>query len=287
MTFEELNNKILALENLPGVEFFVIGYSTLGQPIYGVHLGSYEGKQILIEGGIHAREYPASLVVIKMIEYLATTTLSGGVYAIPLSNPDGARLVLDGPDYLPCNILKEYILHINNSSNDFTQWKANAMAVDLNVNFDALWGEGSQNVFCPAPGNFVGYYPDSEREVNVLIDFSFRTSPDLTLSFHTKGEVNYYGFKGLTPEEIERDRILAEYISTINGYLPIQTENSVGGYSDWAGLYLKVPAFTIEIGPASAPTPIPLELVEDAYLKNRDVPEKLLLRLNGEIENEI
>lgn len=280
MTFEELNSNILALENLPGVEFFVVGYSTLGQPIYGVHLGSYEGKQILIEGGIHAREYPSTLVVVKIIEYLANTPLNGGIYAIPLSNPDGARLVLDGVDFLPCEKLKEYTLLINDGSMDFSQWKANAMAVDLNVNFDALWGEGSQNVFCPAPGNFIGYYPDSEREVNVLINFSYRISPDLTLSFHTKGEVNYYGFEGLTGEEIERDRIYAEYISTINGYQAIQTENSVGGYSDWAGLYLKVPAFTIEIGPISAPTPVPLEYVEDAYLKNREVPRLLLDKLN-------
>lgn len=283
MTFSELNDKILSLGNLPNVDFFIVGYSTLNQPIYGLHLGNYEGKQILIEGGIHAREYPASLVVIKIAEYLSTIELSGGVYIIPLSNPDGARLVLDGLDFYPCEKLKEYTLLINDNSSDFSQWKGNALAVDLNVNFDALWGEGSQNVFCPSPGNFVGYYPESEREVRELINFSYRVSPDLTLSFHTKGEVNYYGFEGLTPEEIERDKILAEYISTINNYIPIQTENSVGGYSDWAGLYLKVPAFTIEIGPASAPTPIPLEYVEDAYIRNRDVPEMLLKRLNEEL----
>jgi len=283
MTFEELNSQILALQNLPGVEFFTIGYSVLNQPIYALHIGSYEGKQILIEGGIHAREYPASLVVIKIAEYLSTINLQGGVYIIPLSNPDGARLVLDGFDFFPCEKLKEYTLLINENSLDFSQWKANSMAVDLNVNFDALWGEGSQNVFCPAPGNFVGYYPESEREVDVLIDFSYRVMPDLTLSFHTKGEVNYYGFEGLTAEEISRDRELAEFITTINGYAPIQTENSVGGYSDWAGLYLKVPAFTIEIGPASAPTPVPLEYVEDAYMRNRDVPAMLLTKLNGEI----
>lgn len=286
MTFEELNSKILALQNLSGVEFFTIGYSVLNQPIYALHVGSYEGKQILIEGGIHAREYPASLVVIKIAEYLSTVNLQGGVYIIPLSNPDGARLVLDGLDFLPCEKLKEYTLLINENSMDFSQWKANAMAVDLNVNFDALWGEGSQNVFCPAPGNFVGYYPNSEREVDVLIDFSYRVMPDLTLSFHTKGEVNYYGFEGLTAEEIMRDRELAEFISTINGYTPIKTENSVGGYSDWAGLYLKVPAFTIEIGPASAPTPVPLEYVEDAYIRNREVPIRLLTKLTESSQNE-
>jgi len=283
MTFSELNEKILGLESLPGGEFFVIGYSTLGQPIYALHLGSYEGKQILIEGGIHAREYPSSLVVIQIAEYLSTKELNGGVYIIPLSNPDGARLVLDGLDFFPCEKLKEYTLLINDNSTDFSQWKANALAVDLNVNFDALWGEGSQNIFCPAPGNFIGYYPNSEREVNTLINFSYRVMPDLTLSFHTKGEVNYYGFEGLTADEISRDRELAEYISTINGYTPIQTERSVGGYSDWAGLYLKVPAFTIEIGPVTAPTPVPIEYVEDAYIRNRDVPILLLNRLNGEV----
>ncbi len=276
MTFEELNDQIVGLSSNPNLDFFVVGYSTLNQPIYGVHLGSYEGKQILIETGIHAREYPSSLVVIRMIEYMATQELNGGVYAIPLSNPDGARIVLDGLDFISCQKLKDYILHINDGSKDFSQWKADAMAVDLNVNFDALWGEGTQNVFCVSPGNFVGYYPESEREVRTLIDFSYRVRPDLTLSYHTKGDVIYYGFELLTEEELARDREIADFISSINGYEPIKTVGSVGGYSDWASEYLKVPAFTIEIAPASVPTPVPLEYVEPAFEANKDVPSRLL-----------
>jgi len=287
MTYQELNLQITNLENLPGIEFFILGYSTLGQPIYCVHLGDYTGKQILIEGGIHAREYPATLTVVGIIEYLSTVTLSGGVYAIPLANPDGARLVLDGPDFLPCQNLKDYILQINNGSLDFSQWKANAMAVDLNVNFDALWGEGAQNVTCPAPGNFIGYYPDSEREVRELIDFTFRKSPALTLSFHTKGEVIYYGFETLTPEEIARDLEIAEFISSINGYTPIKTENSVGGYSDFVSEYLRVPAFTIDFGSISAPTPIPLDLVPDAIERNKTIPAELLTLISTNQQNNI
>lgn len=279
MTFEELNSQITELSTIPNLDFFVMGYSTLGQPIYAVHLGNYEGKQILIEGGIHAREYPASLVVIRMIEYMATQELNGGVYAIPLSNPDGARIVLDGLDWISCDKLRDYLLHINNQSSDFSQWKADAMAVDLNVNFDALWGQGSQNVFCPAPGNFVGYYPESEREVRNLIDFTYRVNPDLTLSFHTRGDVIYYGFEVLTQEELSRDEEIANFISTINGYIPIKTENSVGGYSDWVSEYLRVPAFTIEIAPVSSPTPVPLEYVEPAFQANKNVPSALLDRL--------
>lgn len=282
MTFEELNAQITALSAIPSLDFFIAGYSTLNQPIYAVHLGSYEGKQILIEGGIHAREYPSTLVLIRMIQYLSEVELNGGVYIIPLSNPDGARLVLDGLDFITCQKLKDYILHINDGSTDFSQWKADAMAVDLNVNFDALWGEGSQNVFCPAPANFVGYYPESEREVRALIDFSYRVRPDLTLSYHTKGDVIYYGFELLSESDLMRDTQIAEYISTINGYTPTKTVGSVGGYSDWASEYLGVPAFTIEIAPASAPTPVPLEYVEPAFEANKDVPALLLDYLNRE-----
>lgn len=279
MTFEELNSTIMSLAELPNIDRFILGQSTLGQDIYGYHLGSYDGHQIIIEGGIHAREYPSSLVVCGITEYLASQELSGGIYIIPLVNPDGARLVLDGIDWIKCEKLRNFILNVNEENSDFSQWKADILAVDLNVNFDALWGGGSQNVFCPSPGNFVGYYPNSEREVRLLIDFTYRVNPSLTLSFHTKGEVIYYGFETLTESQLERDRQIAELISSINGYIPIKTENSTGGYSDWVSEYLGVPAFTIEIAPASESTPIPLEQVPIGIDKNKDIPVVLLNRL--------
>jgi g-D-glutamyl-meso-diaminopimelate peptidase len=194
------------------------------------------------------------------------------------------RLVLDGDEWIGCEGMREYVRSINNGSLDYSQWKADIWAVDLNVNFNALWGGGSQNVFCPSPGNFVGFYPDSEREVRMLIDLSYEFKPSLTLSYHTKGEVIYYGFETLTPEQIERDREIANIISGINGYTPIKTENSTGGYSDWVSLNLEVPAFTVEIGSVDLPTPIPLDVVPDAIERNKMVPERLLQYLN-ESEN--
>lgn len=285
MTFAEINDRIVALGDLPGVDLSVMGYSTMNMPIYSVHLGEYSGKQLLIEGGIHAREYPSTLVLLDILEYLSTIPLAGGVYIVPLANPDGARLVLDGLDWLNCDKQKNYILDIIDGS-DFSQWKADIMSVDLNVNFDALWGEGSQNVFCPSPENFVGYYPESEREVRNLIDYSYKVRPDLTLSFHTKGEVIYYGFELLSPENLARDRQIAEFISTINGYTPIQTVGSVAGYSDWVSEYLGVPAFTIELAPVTAPTPITEEYIAPAFEANKDVAPRLLQYLN-EVENDI
>ena len=126
----------------------------------------------------------------------------------------------------------------------------------------------------------VGYYPNSEREVRNLIDLSYRFSPDLTLSYHTKGNVIFYGFEALTPEEIERDRIIAEEISQVNGYIPTITSNSTGGYSDWVSVNLRVPAYTIEVGDPTLPTPIPLDAIPDAIERNKNVPIRCLEILN-------
>lgn len=281
ITYSELVEQVNSVINMSGVDRFLLGYSTMGQEIYGIHIGSYLGAQIIIESGIHAREYPAVLVVLGMAKYLATIpNLAGGVYIIPLVNPDGVRIVLEGVDWLTCENYQNYLLGLNNNSVDFSQWKASATAVDLNVNFPALWGQGGQNVFCPSPANFVGWYPASEREVRLLMDFTYSISPALTLSYHTRGNVIYYGFETLTPEELERDKMYADIIASVNGYTPIKTENSVGGYSDWVSLNIGVPAYTIEVGDIALPTPIPLSAVEPAIELNKVVPVALLDRLS-------
>ena len=41
MTFQELQNDILSLRDIPGVDWRVVGYSVLGLPIYAAHVGSY------------------------------------------------------------------------------------------------------------------------------------------------------------------------------------------------------------------------------------------------------
>lgn len=272
MTFNELFLQIENLTKLPNVTFSIIGYSTMGLPIYNFHIGSFSGKQIFMEGGIHAREYLSTLFLIKDVEYLSNQQFDGGIYVVPLVNPDGVRLVLNKFDGLTCNKQKEILKLINNNSDDFSLWKANINGVDLNVNFNAFWGQGKQNVFCVAPENFVGYYANSEREVNNLIDVTFEINPSLTISWHTKGEVIYYGFDSLTQSEMLRDKNIATAISKVNGYAVIKTVGSVGGYSDWVSLNLKVPAFTIELGNSSYPHPLSEERLNEVFNQNKQVP---------------
>ena len=232
MNYFELTSYITSLSSLKNVDFFIVGYSLLGKPIYGAHIGSYNSNQILMEGAIHAREWITAPLLVDLCRFYSTQTFSGGMYFIFLSNPDGVEFVLDGVNNINCEKLKQNLVNINNNSFDFSQWKANANAVDLNVNFNACWGEGRQNVFCIAPANFVGYYPNSEREVNALIDFTLKNKPSATISFHTKGEVIYYGFDALNASEMERDRLLANLLGSVNGYTTVKTVGSVGGYSD-------------------------------------------------------
>ncbi len=282
MTYQEYLEYILNLQNYANLDFGIIGYSTFGLPIYYAHYGDYTGNQIIIEGSIHAREYVAGLVVARQAQYLAETSpqINGGIYFIPNTNPDGVKLVLEGVTEDYCPKLQEILLAINDGNPDFGQWKANGLGVDLNVNFDALWGGGSQNVFCVASGNFVGYYPNSEREVKELLAFTELVRPALTISYHTKGEVIYYGFEVLNEASLARDFAIGEMLADVTGYALVRTIASTGGYSDWVSQHLQVPAYTIEVGNVDIPHPIGVEYLEEIFEKNKDVPLTALDAIN-------
>ena len=272
MTVQEINERILALGGLPNVDVFNVGYSLLGRPIIGVHIGSYNGNQILLQGAIHAREYITALLLIEQVKYLADKEFEGGFYFIPLMNPDGVDLVLQGVDNIRCEKLRDYLLLVNDGSSDFSEWKANANAVDMNVNFDADWGQGTQNVFCPAPANFVGYYPNSEREVRALEDFALKNMPQMTISYHSRGEVIYYGFTGQTEQELARDLRIANDLAEVTGYQVYRSYGSVAGFKDWTTRVLNVPAVTIEVGNFSMGSPITEEYLPEIFEQNKLVP---------------
>lgn len=282
MTYQELINQILQLQE-EGLEIFNVGQSTLGKNILATHIGEYSGPQIIIQAGIHSREYITSLLLVEQARYLHNNQLvtEGGIYFVFLTNPDGAEIALDGIDVVDCEITRNYLISANNSSLDFSMFKANINLVDLNTNFDANWGQGSQNVFCPATENFVGFYPNSEREVQNLINLTLRNRPLLTISYHSKGNVIFYGFEGQSEEDIVRDRQIGEVLSGLTGYPLIFTENSTGGYKDWCINTLKIPAYTIEVGDDSLTHPLGIETLPEIYARNKDVP---LTALNLAIE---
>ncbi len=256
-------------------EVFIVGYSLLSQPIYAAHVGSYTGKQLIVQSAIHAREYVTGLLGVELTEYYAGFSFAGGIYFIYNSNPDGIRLVLDGSSWVGCQKLRDYLLSVNGSL-DFSLYKANANAVDLNTNFDAKWGGGAQNVRCPASESFIGYYPMSEREVNALASFTNTVKPYATISYHTKGQVIYYGFDGQNENSLARDDAIAYRLSAVTGYTPVLTAQSTGGYKDWCIEKFDIPSFTIEVGGASLAHPIGENALPTLFEQNRNVPLTLL-----------
>jgi g-D-glutamyl-meso-diaminopimelate peptidase len=180
------------------------------------------------------------------LEQIKRGLICGGVWFIPLLNPDGALLVTQGIDSVEGRWRKEMLLRINGGY-DFSLWKANAEAVDLNVNFDARWGTGKCNLTRPAGENYIGTKPFSARETRTLKHFTYRVCPDFTVSYHTKGEEIYWRYFQ-SGERLCRDFRIAAALAFETGYPLKEAKGSAGGYKDWCVQTLKIPAVTVEVG---------------------------------------
>lgn len=211
-----------------------------------------ESPVILAQYAIHAREYITTYIGMMQARDFCLRGIKGTVYFIPAVNIDGIAEAVYGD--------KTY--------------KANAKMVDLNVNFDAKWGEGEKNVGIKAAENYIGAFPFSESETKALRDFTVTVNPDITLSYHSKGEEIYWEFfQG--KREKRRDIKIARLVSRATGY-PLKSAGiSSGGYKDWCIEKLKIPALTIEVGSDALSHPIGKEFAEEIFLKNREVMKVL------------
>jgi len=267
------------LQNQKNIKFGVLGNSTLGLPIYLVHIGDKNKDQIIIEASIHAREYITTLIAIEQIKHLSKVKLDFGIYFVMCANPDGVGLVLEGKKFSLLNEEKKHKLIKINQSNDFAFWKANINGVDCNVNFDALWGGGKSNVTKLSSANYIGTKPNSEVEVKNLINLTRQIKPVLTLSYHTKGNIIYYGFEVLSEEQKKRDLFIAKKIAKTNGFMPVKTADSTGGFSDYVSLHFGVPAFTIEFGCDKLTHPIEEKYLDILTKNNLEIPQVSYLAL--------
>jgi len=245
----------------------IIGKSLLGRELFAVKMG--EGKPVGVATyAMHGREFITARVAIAHYE----REITGSLWLVPLVNPDGALLSQRGIASVPNGEYRSFLE--NYSSQELRLWKANVRGVDLNVNFDADWGEGVKNVRSAGAENYIGETPFSEPETLALKNFTEELHPDYTLSYHTKGEeIYWYYFQSL--HTCPRDKRLAEEISRSTGYPLKRAKGSVGGYKDWCIKRLKIPAFTIEAGSDRFSHPIGEEGLENILRKNGDTPRVL------------
>ena len=260
-----------------GIETGVVGTSEMGQRIPYIFVGKKTGNYMIVQGAIHAREHLTALLVVNLAKHLVKNSdlmLNGGIYFVPMVNPDGVRLCQQGVGWVTNKQRKSNLLTINGGS-DFSLWKANIDGVDLNVNFDARWGEGAQNGYFKSSQNYVGKSPFSAAESRALAEFTERIKPLVTLSYHLKGEEIYWEF-GQTSHRRYRDKRYAEMISKYTGYKLVEPRGSVGGYKDWCVEKLKIPAYTIEVGSDEFEHPFPYDQLKTILEQNVDLPRRLL-----------
>ncbi len=239
--------------NYPSIPVFSIGKSTENRELVAIKLGT-GSRRVLFHGAHHGMEWLTSRLLMEF-----ALNLAGGIsddvdyvlkrntlYLIPMINPDGIEIAKTG-----------------------IFWQANARGVDLNHNYDALWhcsklAESEHGITGPGPTRFSGPYPESEPETKALANFTRQNSFDLTLSFHSQGEVIYWDFCGYAPKEsldyLDRFEAVSPYRRDIpNGIA------SYGGYKDWFLQTFKKPGFTIEIGKGE--NPLPVEDFDEIYEK--------------------
>ncbi|MBE7083952.1 MAG: hypothetical protein E7373_05075 [Clostridiales bacterium] len=226
----------------------VIGQSVKGKPIYAFAVKKTKRPTVLVQCAIHAREFVTAKLCLLLAKDFYSRGKKGTVWFLPMLNPDGVEMVING-DQL---------------------YKANANGVDLNVNFPAKWGKGKSNVFIKGAENFVGESPLSEPETRSLCDFTLEILPDMSISYHSKGEEIYWEFFQ-NDKTLNRDKRLAEVASKLTGYPLVSVKGSCGGYKDWCIEHLKIPALTIEVGSDSLSHPINTSFAEEIFIKNRDL----------------
>ncbi len=243
----------------------IIGRSREGRDLYALFIGSRGGAVGIATYAIHAREWITACLA---MQHVRRGMVRGGVWVVPLVNPDGALLVQEGVESVRPS-LRGGLLYLSGGA-DFSLWKANARAVDLNVNFDAGWGTGQCNLHTPAPANYIGPAPFSEPETQALRDFTLEVAPAFTVSYHTKGEVIYWRFRQ-GALRARRARRYAALVSRAPGHPPAEAAGPAGGYKDWCVEKLHIPAFTVEGGREGFSHPLGRSALADLVTKNLDV----------------
>ncbi|NEU31093.1 LysM peptidoglycan-binding domain-containing protein [bacterium LRH843] len=248
-----------------GLQVEIIGYSVMKKPIYAFAIGRGK-KEIFYSGGWHANEWHTSKFLMLFLEklmkydqkkekwyrYDVTQILNEvKLYIVPLVNPDGVDLVLQGayeghPYY-------EDLLYMNKGIDRFDHWSSNIRGVDLNHQWPAGWElEAKGSPKQPWARHYSGKAPLTEPEAIAVHQFTLKQSFEYVLTFHSQGQVIYWGYRGLEPKESEK---MVNRLSLVSSYTPVQTADSDAGYKDWFIKEMKRPGFTIEMGVGTNPLP--------------------------------
>ncbi|NGP43566.1 peptidase M14 [Bacillaceae bacterium SIJ1] len=285
-TISHLYNRITRLEErYPFVRVQTIGHSVLRRPIFEVSIG--EGsRQLHANASFHAHEWITSLSLLEFLEtyayhsayspnsHWALTYQETNLSTVPIVNPDGVALLLDGVE--SAGEWQNDVLSLNRNSYDFTGWKANIRGVDLNNQFPAGWEiEQQRKPQAPAHRDYPGPKPLSEPEALAMEALVSANDFEQVVAFHTQGKVIYWGYQHKEPTV---SRQIVTSFQNVCGYEPVQTIDSHAGFKDWFIQTHRRPGFTVELGKGINPLPLSMyreiyqatEQIMAAFLKTKD-----------------
>ena len=152
MTYENMCSELEELSvEYPFLHISTIGKSLVGRSIPLIRLGKGK-KSVLYVGTHHGMEWITTSLLIRYLKSACYEIKNKGtvlgqdmeelflhrtVYVVPMLNPDGVELQINGCDMM--NPLTQRLYGM--SGGDFSKWQANGRGVDLNHNYDAGFNE--------------------------------------------------------------------------------------------------------------------------------------------------
>lgn len=241
-----------------------LGTSEDGRNIWCLRIGNASaGKKVVIDAGIHAREWLNPLMIMRKSEEILrqypdykTALNRVCVYVVPMINPDGITISQYGFDAIRSPKLRKICKKTKASART---WKANARGVNLNFNFPGGWNQKNKSKK-PDGITYPGKKAASEKETRVMMSFINSLSGIRgALNYHSTGSILYwnYNVEG-TPALYSRQKELAEKVNSFTHYrlMPksISTDPN-GGFGDWLIYNKKIPNVTVETGSVMCPLP--------------------------------
>ena len=272
-------------EAYPELESEVLTTTAFGRPVLALEIGEGD-REVLFTAAHHANEWITATVLLKFAEDLARAAREDGklygvsarsilrnatIHLVPMVDPDGVDLVTGAIAPGSAEYTAARAIAGNFPDIPFPDgWKANLLGVDLNLQYPAGWLRAREIKFRqgfdrPAPRDYVGRAPLTQRESAALARYTEDVDPALVLAYHTQGKVIYWQYDDIS---VPGARELAEEFARVSGYALEDTpENSAyAGYKDWFIKTFRRPGFTIEAG--TGKNPLPIDQFEQIYRDN-------------------
>ena len=261
MLMEDANKLTIMYDGL--IELSSIGKSVEGRELALIKLGKGETKLVLA-GTHHAREYITSAFLMETVDEYARAYATSGefgsidikalldtvtLYIVPMVNPDGVNLVLNGPDAVKN---PEEVKSMRMMQGSYSEWKANINGVDLNRQYPCHWDMKTSNTNVPSSEMYKGEAPATEPEVQAMMRLCEENEFALAASFHSKGEVIYWADSG-TDGAIQASNAIAQTLADVTGYslMGVSEDPAVygAGFENWFRQEYLRPAFCVELTP--------------------------------------